>query len=115
MRRVSAPEIGNQVFDDPHIRQWVDRCRRGQIGNESRASQPVRTIDVHRAGAADALATRATEGESGVHCVLDPDESVQNHRATGIQIDFESTDTRVTLQVRIVTIDLKHFHPSGAR
>ena len=100
-------EIRDQVLNNSHICQRINRRRRAQIGNEPRACEPVRAIHIHGARTADALATRATEGKRRVHVVLNPEESVQNHRAAIVEIDFEGIETWVLAGVRLVAIYLK--------
>ena len=39
--------------------------------------------------------------------VLDPDESVQNHRAAIVEIDFEGIETWVLAGIRLVAINLE--------
>lgn len=82
-------EVGNEVFDDPHIRERVDS--RGRIGflNKSCASQSVRTVHIHGAGAAYSFAAGAAEGQRRVDIVLDPDQCIQNHGTAIVEIDFE--------------------------
>ena len=105
--RKDMREIGNKILDDAHIRQRVDRRRRAQVGNEPRASEPVRAVRIHGAGTADALPARAAEGECRIHLVFDPEESVQNHRAAIVEIDFEGIEARVIAGIRLVAINLK--------
>src|SRR6185437_8959326 len=112
--RKDMREIGNQVLDDPHVRQRIDGRRRRQVGDEPRASQPVRAIDVHRAGTADALAARAAKGERRVHLVLDPEQSVQDHRSAVVEVDLEGIEARVVLQIRIEAIDFEGFYSGSA-
>lgn len=52
------------------------------------ASQGVATLNVHGARAADTFTARTTEGQRRVLLVLDFDQSVQNHRSTGVQVDL---------------------------
>ena len=44
--------------------------------------------DIHGAGATDSLPAGPPEGQTGVHLVLDLDQSVQNHRAAVVQINL---------------------------
>src|SRR6185437_8175040 len=54
--REEMREIGDEILDDPQVRQRINCRWRGQIGNEPRAGEPVRAINVHRARAANPLA-----------------------------------------------------------
>jgi hypothetical protein len=114
--RKDMSEIKDQVLDNSHIRQGIDRRWRAQVGNEPRAGEPVRAIHIHGAGAADALAARAAEGERRVDVALNPGEGVQDHWAAIIEINFERIDTRIIPGVRIIAIDLECLHsPSVSR
>jgi hypothetical protein len=44
----------------------------------TKTSEGILTVDIHRARAADTLSARTTEGECGVHFVLDFDECIKN-------------------------------------
>ncbi len=47
--REDMAEIGNEVLDDPHVRQRIDSRRRIRFLDESCAGQPVRAVHVHGA------------------------------------------------------------------
>lgn len=53
----------------------------------TQASQCVDTINVHRAATADTLSAASPERERRVHLVLDPDQSVQHHWPSLVQIE----------------------------
>src|SRR3546814_18361418 len=71
-------EIGNEVLDDPHVRQRIDSRRRIRFLDESCTGQPVRAVHVHGARTADALPAGAPEGQRRIDVVLDPDERVED-------------------------------------
>jgi len=64
------------------------------------AREPVLAVDVHGAGAADALAAAAAEGQRRVLLVLDLHERVEHHRAALAHVD------RVGRHVRLLALDL---------
>jgi hypothetical protein len=71
------------------------------------AGEPVLAVDIHRAGAANALAARAAEGQRAVDLVLDLDQRIQHHRAGFGQIDLERVVARIFAAVGIIAIDLE--------
>src|SRR6185437_5319544 len=89
--------------------QRIDRRRRGHVGYEPRAAEPVRAIDIHGAGTADALPARTAEGERRVHLVLDPEESVENHWPAIVEVDLEGIEAWVITGIRIVAINLERL------
>ena len=52
-------------------------------------------VDVHGAGAADALAAGAAEGQRRIDLVLDPDQRVEDHRPAIVAVDVVGVDARV--------------------
>lgn len=63
------------------------RDQRGKPPVEpTQACQCVYSIDVHGAASTDALSATSSESESWVNLVLDPDQSVQHHRARLVQV-----------------------------
>src|SRR3546814_7134331 len=62
-------------------------------------------VDIHRAGAADAFAAGAPEGQRRIDLVLDLDEGVEDHRAAAVEIHLEAVDARVGAVVRIPAVD----------
>jgi hypothetical protein len=71
------------------------------------ARQAIHPIDVHRAGAADALAAGAAEGQRRIDVVFDPDERVEHHRPAVVAVHVVGVDARVLPVFRIPTIDAK--------
>jgi hypothetical protein len=78
------------------------------------AGQRVAAIDVHRAGPADALPARTTEGQGGIDVVLDVDQRVQDHRADRVQIDLVGVQARILAVIGAPAIDLELADPLGA-
>src|SRR5207342_2072003 len=64
-------------------------------------------VDVHRAGAAHALAAGAAEGQGRIDLVLDLDDRVQDHRPALVEIDLVGIDRRVAALVGIPAVDLE--------
>ena len=61
------------------MREGVDLRILARVAvDAAKAGERVLTVDVHSAGAADALAARAAESECGVDLILDLDEGVEN-------------------------------------
>ena len=81
------------------------------------AGERVAAVDVHRAGAADALAAGAAEGQRRIDLVLDLDQRVQDHRPAGVEIDLVGVGARVLPVVRVPAIDaeLAHAFRTGGR
>ena len=71
--RIEMREIGYQILDDAQMVEWIDRHGILSVRYESRAGQPIRAVDVHCAGAADALSAGAAKGQRRVDFVLDLD------------------------------------------
>ena len=67
----SHPNTNSEYTKPP-----VDNCRDGEQGAGER--ERGRTVDVHRAGAADALAAGPPEGQCRVVLVLDLDQCIEH-------------------------------------
>src|SRR6185437_1485740 len=67
-------------------------------------------VDVHGAGAADALAAGAAEGQRRIDLILDLDQRVQNHRAAGIEVDLIRIRPRILPVIGIPAVDAKCAH-----
>ena len=89
------------------MRQRVDLHVAAALRDVLGAGQRVGAVDVEGAGAADALAAGAPEGQRRVDLVLDLDEGVQDHRPAGLEIDLEAVEPRVLAGVRVVAVDLE--------
>ena len=107
-------QVGNEVLDDPHIGERVDRCRRSHLGNKPRTGQPVGAVHVHCARAADTLSARASESQRRVHLALDPEERIENHRSAIVEIDMECIEAGIATRVGIIAIDLERLRPHRA-
>ena len=94
---VEVGQVRDEVLDDIHwanailayeklaqmivrtVRKRVDLGILGLVAlDAAKASKRVLSVDVHRAGAADTLAARATESECRVDLILDLDECVED-------------------------------------
>ena len=77
-------------------------------------ARPLRAVHVHRAGAANALAAGAAEGQRRVDLVLDLDQRVEDHRPAVVEIDLERVVARILAAVGIVAVDLEALRPLAA-
>jgi len=69
------------------VRQRIDFDGVLDLVHALGAGERVGAVDVHGAGAADALAAGAAERQGRVDLVLDPDQGVENHRRAVIAVD----------------------------
>src|SRR5690606_34114146 len=69
-------------------------------------------VHVHRARAADALATGAAEGQRRIDLVLDLDERVQDHRTALVHVDPVSIELWLAVLAGYPAIDA-HFRPAA--
>ena len=102
---IEVGEVGDEVLDHRHVRQRVDLHVALDLVHAVDAGQRVDAVDVHRAGAADALAAGAAEGQGRVDLVLDLDQRVEDHRAAGVHVDEVGVDLRVAAGVGIPAVD----------
>ena len=98
--RRNSIRSGDQVLDHRQMRQRIDLHRRRHFVDRARAGERVQPVDIHRAGAAYALAAGAAEGERRVDLVLDPDDGVENHRPAIVAVDEIGVDARIFAVVR---------------
>ena len=103
-------QIRNEILDDLHVGERVDRRGVFYVGDESRASKPVRAVDSHGAGSADPLAAGAAESQGRIDLILDPDKRVQHHWPAIVQIDLVAVDMGIATGIRIVAIDFESLH-----
>lgn len=110
--RVEVVHVRHKVLDDVHVWQWVDLARLARACVYLRdASERVAAVDVHRAGAADSLATRPPEGQRRVDLVLDLDQRVENHRAAAVEVKLKRLCVRLLSRLlRVVSVDEKLLH-----
>jgi len=73
---IKVGHIWHEIFDDVHVRQGIDFRGFGWIVDCAKTRQSVAAVDVHRTRTANAFATRASEGETGVEIILDVDQRV---------------------------------------
>src|SRR5690606_4222146 len=71
------------------------------------AGERVAPADIHRTRPADTFAARAAERQRRIHVVLDGDQRIENHRATGGEVEFVSIPGRVLAGFRIVPVNLE--------
>src|SRR5271170_2448288 len=102
---VEIGEVGDDVLDHRHMRQRIDAHRTLHLAHRLGASQRIGTIDIHGAGAANALPAGAAEGQRGVDVVLDPDQRVENHRSAIAGVDIVGVQPRIAPVVRVPAID----------
>jgi len=85
---VKVSHVGDQVFDDVHVRKRIDFGGLGRIllVNVRETRESILSVNVHGARSADSFATRASKGECGILLVFDFNESVQHHGSALVQI-----------------------------
>ncbi|MPL74155.1 hypothetical protein SDC9_19965 [bioreactor metagenome] len=109
--RVEMRQIRDQVLHHRHVRQRVDLDGVAlDLIETIDAGERVDPVDVHRAGAADAFAARAAEGQRRVDLVLDLDQRVEDHRTAFVHVQEIAVDARVLPGVRIPAVDLELAH-----
>src|SRR6516165_3450198 len=114
--RVEIGEVGNQVLYYGLMRQRIDLDRAVfDVVHRLGAGERVLTVDVHRAGAANAFAAGAAEGEGRIDVVLDPDQAIEHHRAAVVDVDVIGVGARILPVVRIPAIDLELARLGGTR
>src|SRR5947209_17753843 len=69
--REEVGHVRDEILDDREVWQWIDPYRPFNIADRLSASDRVGAVDIHRAAAADPLATRSSEHEGGIDPVLD--------------------------------------------
>jgi len=88
--RVEVRHVNDQILQHEHEHQGRDHGLVVVLGHGGEAGQVVAAVNVHGAGAADALAARAAEGEGGVDLVLDLDEGVEDHGTALVHVNVVS-------------------------
>lgn len=93
-----------QVLHHVHVRQRIDLGGLVQVRivDLRDTGQRVRTADVHRARAADALTAGSSEGERRVDLILDLDQRVQYHRTARVEVDLVGLHVRLRLAFRVL-------------
>src|SRR6266702_4271013 len=69
--REEVGHVRDEILDDREVWQWIDPYRPFNIADRLSACDRVGAVDIHRAAAADPLATRSSEHEGGIDPVLD--------------------------------------------
>jgi hypothetical protein len=102
---VEESHVGYEVLDHVHVREWVDARFLGCVcGNaacdllvrhffysntmiqHTETGQCVDTVNVHRTTSANSLSATPPECQGRVHLVLDPDQCVQHHRSSLVEV-----------------------------
>ena len=69
------------------------------------------SVDVHRAGAADTLAARSSEGERWINLILDLDEGVKEHGSALLHVDVVGNVLGFVVRVvGVGSIDVNALH-----
>ena len=102
---VKIRQVRNKVLDDGQVRQRVDLDIALDAVDRERACKRIAAINIHRAGAADSLATRTAKCQRRVNLVLDLDQRVENHRPAVIHIHLVSINTWIVSGGWIVAIN----------
>src|SRR5262249_11001161 len=89
------------------MRQRIDADVAFDLVDELEAGERVAAIDIHRTGAAYALAAGAPKGQRRIELVLDLDEGVEDHRPAGVEIDLEAVEPRILPVLGVPTVDLE--------
>jgi len=94
------------------MRQWVNPTLLARLRRDSAQTRKrIHTIDIHSAAATDTLSTASSEGQGGIHLVLDPDERVEHHRAGLVQIEGVGLHAGLCgWMVGVPAVDLKGLH-----
>lgn len=86
---VEVAHVRHQIAHHIHVRQRVNLAWLTQVRVDfADACQRIRTADVHRTRAANALATRSSECQCWIDFILNQQQCIQHHRCTIVQIHF---------------------------
>mmetsp|Transcript_67209 Transcript_67209/g.108247 ORF Transcript_67209/g.108247 Transcript_67209/m.108247 type:complete len:312 (+) Transcript_67209:325-1260(+) len=102
---VEVGQVRHKVLDHVGVWQRLDLDGGCVWLDVEQAGQAVLAVDVHGAGAADALTAGSAESEGGVHLVLDMDQGIQDHGAAFLQVDGVLLQERLGLRVRVIAVD----------
>src|SRR5690606_39076865 len=100
-------EVRNEITDHMHMRQRVDGDPAGKLLERLEAGQAVVPVHVHRAGAADALAAGAAEGQRRIDLILDLEERIEDHRPAAVHVDPVRVESGAVVLVGMPAIDAK--------
>src|SRR5690606_15009747 len=98
-------EIRNEVPDDVHVGQRIDRELATEFLERLETGQAVIAVHIHRAGAADAFTTGAAERQRRIDLVLDLDERIQDHRTALVHVDPVSIELWLAVLARYPAVD----------
>ena len=70
-----------------------------------RTGQGVDSVDIHRARPADPLPAGSPKRECRIDLILDMDQHIKNHGATGSHVDLVRVEARIAIGVRIKSVD----------
>jgi hypothetical protein len=107
--REEVGHVRDEILDDREVWQWIDPYRPFNIADRLSACDRVGAVDIHRAAAADPLATRSSEHEGGIDPVLDEKKSSQDHGAAFVEIDVIGVDPGTLVPIGIEPIYLERF------
>lgn len=101
--------VSDQILEDGHVGQRINRGLIFDVGDEPRTCQPVGTVDIHRAGTAHPLAAGIAKGECGINVVFDQDQRMQDHWAAVVKIDGICVNTWISGGIWIVSIHVERL------
>src|SRR6266404_648552 len=107
--REEVGHVRDEILDDREVWQWIDPYRPFNIADRLSACDRVGAVDIHRAAAADPLATRSSEHEGGIDPVLDEKKSIQDHGTAFVEIDVIGVDPGTLVPIGIEPIYLERF------
>mmetsp|Transcript_117543 Transcript_117543/g.228497 ORF Transcript_117543/g.228497 Transcript_117543/m.228497 type:complete len:322 (-) Transcript_117543:12-977(-) len=100
-------EVGNQVFHNICVRQWLDFNGLCAGFNVQKTGKAVFAVDVHGARATYSFTARTTESQRGINFVFDFDESIQNHGAALLQINCVLLEKRFAHSIGVIAVNPK--------
>src|SRR5208337_2246922 len=105
---VEPAQIRDEVLQDRHVWQRCDAARSlFETVHGRETGKPVRSIDIHGAGAAYPLATGSPERQGRIDFVINLDQRIENHWPASVTVDFERIERRVLTLRRVPSIDPK--------
>jgi len=85
---IEVVHVRDEILDNIHVRKRVDLGGLVVGLDLGQAGKGVHASNVHGARATDAFPAGPSEGQGGVHLVLDLDQSVQDHGTTVVQVNL---------------------------
>jgi hypothetical protein len=106
---VKVAHVGDQIFNDIHVREWINFARRLQIGliNVRETGEGIDAVNVHGARSANAFATRAPKGEGGILLILDLEQGIEDHGTAVVQINRIGAQIGLLILFGIPAIDFE--------